>query len=721
MNCGDVTQLLLGYLDDELSPKERESVKTHLSLCSNCRDEMEALANTIKELRQGLTVVAAGTSPSPYAWEAIKGQISEKDHGRISIPSPRGWLSDIRERMGVNAKRWASATACLALIAVLIVSTLVFLPNLRSTDNTLGPLQVSGDLTDSPLEKFASFKELNEFAKTVPETDYDGAINDTFEVLEGSMVAPKGASQLDGSSNETTPLDSDDTGYSGTNVQVDGVDEADIVKTDGKCIYTVVDNSLIIVNAYPSKSAQILSKIELDHDITSIFINKDKLVVFESLREYGKHDHEDTYYHWGADYATSVKVYDISDKSNPVLDNEITVDGSYWDSRMIGNYVYVIAVQTAYYLNDVVELPQICLDDTVLEIPAEEVLHTSQNEYDSNFVTILSFDVNRVIEDTSQLGFGSFFLGSSSKLYMSQNNMYLTCNEYDAAVSYRSTTAIHRIHLDDGKMEYNASSRVPGRVLNQFSMDEYDSYFRLATTTGSTWDNSSGNHLYVLDDNMDNIGALENIAPGERIYSARFMGDRCYLVTFKEVDPFFVIDVSNPSSPKVLGELKITGYSDYLHPYDQDHIIGIGKETVDGLYQGVKISLFDVSDVSNPREISKYEIGDRGTDSPILDDHKALLFDREKNLLVMPVLVMEQWTSTWQGAYVFDISVEKGLVLHGMVTHYDDAEQTKWYYDSQLEVRRTLYIGDTLYTLSDAKIKMNDLTRLDYVNEVSLL
>jgi uncharacterized secreted protein with C-terminal beta-propeller domain len=160
-------------------------------------------------------------------------------------------------------------------------------------------------------------------------------------------------------------------------------------------------------------------------------------------------------------------------------------------------------------------------------------------------------------------------------------------------------------------MEYDASGRVSGSVLNRYSMDEYEGYFRIATTTG--WGTSSLNRVYVLDGTLSVAGALENLAQGERIYSARFMGNRCYLVTFRQVDPFFVIDLSDPSQPKLLGELKITGYSDYLHPYDENHIIGIGKETDAGLYQGLKISLFDVSDVSNPKEIAKYEIGEERT------------------------------------------------------------------------------------------------------------
>jgi uncharacterized secreted protein with C-terminal beta-propeller domain len=275
-------------------------------------------------------------------------------------------------------------------------------------------------------------------------------------------------------------------------------------------------------------------------------------------------------------------------------------------------------------------------------------------------------------------------------------------------------------------------------VLNQFSMDEYEDYFRVATTThGET----PLNNVYVLNMALNITGSLENLAAGETIYSARFMGDRGYLVTFRQVDPLFVIDLSDPNNPRELGYLKVTGYSDYLHPYDENHLIGIGKETTEegefAWYQGVKISLFDVSDVNNPVEISKYEIGDRGTDSPVLWDHKAFLFDRSRNLMVIPVLVAEVDESkypegvspdaygepVWQGAYVFHVSLDAGISLQGRITHIEDVaepEKEYYYYYSPFSVERSLYIGDVLYTISQAKIMMNSLENLDYINEVEL-
>jgi len=213
------------------------------------------------------------------------------------------------------------------------------------------------------------------------------------------------------------------------------------------------------------------------------------------------------------------------------------------------------------------------------------------------------------------------------------------------------------------------------------------------------------------------------------------MGNKCYLVTFVSIDPLFVIDLSNPTSPAVLGELKIPGYSDYLHPYDENHLIGVGKHTVEAdqgyfaWYQGVKIALFDVSNVSNPVEIANYTIGERGSDSPVLRDHKAFLFDRQRNLLVIPALVAQIDRSeypgeippyaygkpVWQGALVFNVTLEKGFLLRGGITHIETtAEKENWNY----YVQRSLYIEDTLYTVSNVKVKMNDLQDLAPINEI---
>lgn len=305
--------------------------------------------------------------------------------------------------------------------------------------------------------------------------------------------------------------------------------------------------------------------------------------------------------------------------------------------------------------------------------------------------------------------------------------------EYDERVQKEShRTVIHKIAISSGDIDYVARGEVPGRLLNQFSMDEQGDRFRVATTVEYYSRYSSGlyNNVYVFDGEMQTVGKLEEIAPDESIYSARFIGDRLYLVTFERIDPFFVIDLST-DTPRILGELKLPGYSSYLHPYDEDHIIGIGKDTKENEFggvqaTGVKVALFDVSDVSNPRLVDDYLIGDSGTDSDVLWDHKALLFDREKDVLSIPVTSYDYETfegdrfvepRSWRGFYVFGTSPDDGFTLKGTVEH--SSNDSGYYYG--IQGSRSFYIGDVLYTLSLGNmLKMNDIGTLEAINELEV-
>jgi len=355
----------------------------------------------------------------------------------------------------------------------------------------------------------------------------------------------------------------------------------------------------------------------------------------------------------------------------------------------------------------------------------------------------------------------STYLGAGENVYASTEHLYVAVTNYeDAGTLFNrrplaSNTALYKFALNDGTTEYLAKGEVPGRILNQFSMDEHDGYFRVATTTGEVWrsdEHTSRNNLYILDETLSLAGKIEDIAPGEKIYSVRFMGDRGYLVTFKKVDPLFVLDLKNPQEPKILGKLKIPGYSDYLHPYDENHLIGFGKDAVEAswegkpgsgpnttaFYQGMKIALFDVRDVSNPIEKFSLVIGDRGTDSELLHNHKALLFSKEKNLLAFPITVSEIPESvkqnpqrdvtrygdfTFQGAYVYELDLAKGFTLRQKITHLTKEDLLKagdGWYESGRNVERILYIGDTLYTLSRSLITAHEIGSYDQVGSLAL-
>jgi uncharacterized secreted protein with C-terminal beta-propeller domain len=612
---------------------------------------------------------------------------------------------------------WAKVLAPITAAVLLITVVGLFaVPKLE-------PLHLGGN----QISKFASYEQLQDFINANA-----GYKQFYWEFFRGDVfLAPGGAENA-------APAASD---YSTTNIQVAGVDEADIVKTDGEYIYLVSGNRTIIVKAYPPEQAQVLSKIEVAGTVIGIFINGDRLVVFEEETPYYPYydvrweGAERIYLPYRAP-KTHIKVYDVSDRENPRLQRELSADGQYVSSRMIGDYAYVVINEPVYEQDDTPNLPKVYSGGNETEIPATDIYYSDVADYYYMYTTIIAINTQN---DDQEPTHETILLGASSNLYVSQNNIYLTFPVWGRGIGDFDKTSIHRIHIEGAEIEPVAAGEVPGMVLNQFSMDEYDGYFRVATTT---YGQTTANNVYILNMSLNTTGSLTDLARGETIYSARFMGKRGYLVTFKQVDPLFVIDLEDPYDPQVLGYLKVTGYSDYLHPYDETHIIGIGKETTDAgtfaWYQGVKISLFDVTDVSNPREISKLEIGDRGTDSPVLWDHKAFLFDKSRNLLVMPILEAKvdetkyseaelAWAygePVYQGAYVFDISIDNGLQLRGRITHIDDPsdlEEGYYYFYSPFSVERSLYIDDVLYTISEAKIKMNNLENLDYINEVQLL
>jgi inhibitor of cysteine peptidase len=308
-------------------------------------------------------------------------------------------------------------------------------------------------------------------------------------------------------------------------------------------------------------------------------------------------------------------------------------------------------------------------------------------------------------------------------------------------------TVIHKIAIDpSGEIEYKAKGEVNGRLLNQFSMDESNDRLRVATIVekSSLYRPGLYSNVYVLDDqSLQVAGKLENIQPGEMMHSSRFIGDKLYMVTFQKIDPFFVIDLSR-DNPRVLGALKLPGYSTYLQPYDESHIVGIGKDTKGNgsggaVPVGVKLALFDVSDVANPKLEGDYLIPGSGTDSEALMEHKALLFSKDDpNILSIPITKYDAGSKdpsegpyltpdVWRGFYVFEVSHDKGgIKLKGTVehsNHYNIPDNN--YYSSSnsygLQGSRSFYIGPVLYTVSAGNlIKMNDLNTLTDLGQLQI-
>lgn len=611
------------------------------------------------------------------------------------------------------------AAILLAVILVSVCYQLGYIPQTPSKNTT------------SAMSTFSSFDELRDFLKAKSASQWG---NSYYESFNGRFLDSMGIANAKGGAFSPATAAEGGTQHSNTNIQVAGVDEADFVKTDGQYIYLITGNNLSILKAYPPENAQLVYKTSFtDMAPVGIFVNGDRLAILGAKYDPALVIRTDYFakLNYFSDIGTYVKVYDISNKTEPKLLRDYQTNGGYFSSRMLGDYVYFVTSQPAYYQLEIlpslsvdkVNLPKIETNGYSKEAAPAEIYYANVSDNYFVFTTIYALNLmNATQAPTSE----TIMLGGTSTMYVSLNNVYITFPQYE-------NTTIYRVHIANDTINPEAHGEVPGQILNQFSMDEYEDHFRVATTT---WTNTT-NNVYVLNMNMSIVGRLENLAPGEHIYSARFMGKRCYLVTFVMIDPLFAIDLSDPTKPTVLGELKIPGYSNYLHPYDESHIIGIGKETLPSeqgffaWYQGVKISLFDVSNVSNPIQMANFTIGDRGTDSPILYDHKAFLFDKEKNLLVIPVTVAkvaaEKYPGqvdpsaygqpVWQGAYVFNITLQQDLVYRGGITHIDNSTGI-WDYEHY--VQRSLYIENVLYTVSQAQVKLNDLDDLAFIKTIEI-
>ncbi|TSA41648.1 MAG: hypothetical protein D4R63_02810 [Methylococcaceae bacterium] len=546
--------------------------------------------------------------------------------------------------------------------------------------------------------------------------------------------------------------------YSETNVQVQGVDEGDTVKTDGRYIYQIQQGQVRISRAYPVEKMASVALLSFNNEFspTELYLNGNQLIVLGSSWRYDGSRREAVpmlrnkgrskmaiWAPWGESRAVA-RVYDMTEHSQPVLQREVAFTGNYLSSRKIGANLYVIGRKYPNYyfnyfnyFNDGAQQPSLTRDNTLPKISdslvnngQEQTLPISNLYYFKNFVepdyvVIAGLRLDALEQPATTVA----YLGGGDITYASTKNLYLSAADYNASTTDATTqvsapvTHLYKFALAEGAVTFSGAGEVPGTPLNSFAMDEHNDYFRIATTVNqwtSTAESGSlqtWNNLYTLDSSMNIAGRLEHIAEGERIYSARFIGDRSYLVTFKQTDPLFVIDLAVPEAPQILGELKIPGFSNYLHPYDATHLLGFGQDTEatpDGgvLTKGVKLALFDVSDVANPKEMHKLTIGDSWSYSPLSWDHKALFFDKKRNLLGFPISVTaktaeQEWPSeVFQGAHLYSVTLEDGFQLRAAITHQQEGENYSWDH----YIQRLLSIGDQLYTLSETRVQANALS-----------
>jgi uncharacterized secreted protein with C-terminal beta-propeller domain len=562
-------------------------------------------------------------------------------------------------------------------------------------------------------------------------------------ITDATTVSPS----IKNEANSTQESNAERKEYSETNTQVKGVDEADIVKTDGRYIY-YLSNKKLTITSVDGSNLERTSSIEFNDEHyrpMELFVRENKLILIGTKHEEGEIKplrkskiliERDNYYPTYNTY-TVIKVYDIKNRENPELSRTVEVEGYYISSRMVGNNIYLIANKSINsYLCKNYEIDKLNEDafkvqylDTAVNqekrcIAFADICYIPESE-SPNYLNVVSFNVN----ENKEANIDSY-LGAGEKIYSSEKNLYVTKSKFnyeDKTDTSKRATEIYKFNLIDGKCKFQKSGEVPGTIINQFSMDESEEYFRIATTDNSSWEQENNtNNLYVLNNELEIVGKVEGLAKGEKIYSVRFMGNRAYMVTFVETDPLFVIDLSIPTEPKVLGELKIPGYSKYLHPYDETHLIGFGENTEVVNYgygdrvvtNGMKMALFDVTDPNNPQEMYSVDIGEKGTSSELLYNHKALLFSKEKDIIAFPISrTIDNYKVDFRGAIVYGLNLEKGFTLKGEISHNKNDYEL---YHSNNKIERIIYIGDNLFTLSENKIKATDMNSMKELSHIDL-
>lgn len=640
---------------------------------------------------------------------------------------------------------WRVAFACVACVA--IVLGVLFVPR-----DSFKPVHTNNTPSIQTLKLSKSYDEIYKLIKPKNDFDFWNVFTNKFDDAEivyeeeieyaadamgsnngvstdtsarpGATASQNMNSQHDGDSpenlkgeNGSNNAEGDD--YSNTTEQVEGVAEADIVKTDGKYIYYIKGTTLSIYSAKGAESS-LVSRTELSREYTTeygdMFLKEDRLIIMQPE-------------HYNKDKSSvAILIYDISDPVAPKQIAQVCQDGFYNSARMVGDYMYLISnchinVSSIDKDDPATFVPTTEVNGVCEPVPADSIYRYEEEDYTNQYTVIGAFNYkDGALKDTASL------LGGTDNIYCSQGNIILadlrhnydTDKEGSHAVNQ---TVVSRLEIKDGQIEYKCSGEVDGSLENQFFIDEHNGYFRFVTTatvsiqTRQKFDNSdhevisyrqeTSARLTVLDSELKKVGEITDLAKGERVYSVRFMGDTAYFVTFRQTDPLFSADLSDPKNPKILGELKIPGFSEYMYPYGDGLLLGFGMDADEqtGRTTELKLSMFNIYDPTNVTEQDKIII-DNCQHSPALYNHKAMLVNKSKNLIGFAT------TGDFSNSnYIVLKYTDKGFITVATLKVEND-------YKYAMDDIRGLFIKDAFYVISENALQVFDITTFTQISIV---
>lgn len=591
-------------------------------------------------------------------------------------------------------KSIVSAAACIAIAVAAITAARPYLVDNNVTTDNEPSMQ-------EPL--LSTFTSVDDIKSTVKEIENNKAVYENKYGLMGGGVfldaaMPETAKNITTTAEGGSRADS----YADTYRQVDAVDEADIIKNDGKYIYYVSTNhNCIKIYETASGEGKLVSQIDdfrisdygdssADEYIQDIFIYNSTLVVntykFEYSEDYSR-----------AEELSLVHLYDVSDASEPEEINTLSQSGTYVSSRLIGNQIYYVSNDYVYSnkcKTDDDYVPYICNGKGAekMVIPCHDIAYGSNPDTASYLiVSAINIETGERSTDTKAI------FGAGSNIYCNENNMYITMGQWrwkrdiallDSVQPIESKTQIVKVSLSANSIQFTATCEVAGDVNNQFSLDEKDGRLRVATTSYNEKDERT-NNLFVFDENLNKIGEITGFADNESIQAVRFIGDTAYVITYEQVDPLFVIDLSDPASPQIKGEVEITGFSSLLVPVDENTLLGIGYSTYQGEYgeatDGLKLALFDISDHENPTVLDSYVLNDAYSEAQY--NHHALVVNYDKGYYAIPYEIYDgnSYKNT-SGALTFEINGEKIHITNQFVIEGTESAVRCTYADDDLYV-----------------------------------
>ena len=565
----------------------------------------------------------------------------------------------------------------------------------------------------------------------------------------------------DAATETTAPAAGEGDSFSGTNVQVLGVDEPDMVKTDGERIVLLSEGMLIVADVTGDEPV-VSGRLHLgSRSVQSLFLSGDRVLLFGSVWT-TFHPLATSDVAIAPEYQSpSMELIEVDISGEPEIVRSMTIDGQFISGRMVGDTIRLVSSSSPVglewsfpqgtglraELQAIEENKEIIRQSTPDNwIPYYIVSDASGRRIDQgtlfdcsrashpeefaglNMLSVVTIDLSQGLEVLDATG----VLANGSTIYASADNLYVATQNWEIWQWGREgiaenepdkvTTDIHKFDISNPTLTtYLATGTVEGYLLNQFAMDEHNGDLRVASTTSPSWWGSgfeSESLVTVLDDagagRLTEIGSVDGLGETEQIYSVRFMGDMAYVVTFRQTDPLYTVDLSDPTNPQVVGELKILGYSAYLHPVGEGLLLGIGQDATDtGQVQGTQVSLFDVSDPANPTRIDQVTLSE-GSNSQVEYDHHAFLFWEPTGLAMVPV---QQWfwdenkEEVFFGAVGFNVGDTDLTELRRLAHPGGDRQEWDW----RAQITRSIVIGNRLYTISGKGIMVSDLVTLDEV------